>query len=92
MNKIKQFIKSKIDAVSLRGEYEWLVARAKEEGRDPKWGTFEEFLYEPLPKGSGEPSAEQVQEKADRMKAHYAESPLPWYSATTYKGLVQKFK
>jgi hypothetical protein len=56
------------------------------------WNSYKDFINEPLPKGSGEPSAEQIQEKEDRMKAHYAESPLPWYSATTYKGLVQKFK
>lgn len=85
MSKIKDWYKE----YSGQNEFEDLKARAKAEGRELKWKTYEEWLNEPLPKGSGEPTLEQQTEKAERMRKHYEESPLPWYSATSFKKLVE---
>lgn len=81
MSKIKDWYKE----YSGQNEFEDLKARAKAEGRELKWKSYKEFMDEPLSKGSGEPTTEQTKEKEERMKRHYQDSPLPWYSATTFK-------
>jgi hypothetical protein len=66
MNKITSWFQE----YSGQNEFEDLQARAKAEGRELKWKTYQEFMDEPLSNGSGEPTAEQVAAKAIRMHYH----------------------